>query len=222
MSYFAIFECVIDKAAARAQVRVGQWADEQARAAGHPPTSLRSLDLPLPQVDEGALPHVEKCVREFDWSQTQPGDDLAADWAGKLVRRGAPPTPHHVWHSSAAQWREPEDLRAARAAAWAQFKRQRHEAEFGRFTWDGSTFDADMVSQLRILAAAQKAQVNPLHTATWTLADNTTRVLNAAQLIALGDALHDHVAEQHARGRLKRAQLNQANSLAALLAVKWL
>ena len=100
-------------------------------------------------------------------------------------------------------------------------KQARSSAEFGGFTWDGSPFDSDAISQSRIQGALQLAAMAPGFTIDWTLANNSVRNLSAADLANVGAALGMHVAAQHAKARLLRSQIEVATTVAEVDAVTW-
>lgn len=131
------------------------------------------------------------------------------------------PSPAHTFDYTTKQWVDPRTLSDLQAAKWAQIKRDRDEAEFGGFTWDGSPFDSDAISQSRIQGAVQLAAMAPGFTIDWTLANNSVRNLSAADLANVGAALGMHVATQHAKARLLRSQIEAATTAAELGAVVW-
>jgi hypothetical protein len=55
----------------------------------------------------------------------------------------------------------------------------------------------------------------------WTLADNTVRTLSGADMIAVGQALGQHVAACHIKARALREQINAATTVAEVEAVVW-
>ena len=90
---------------------------------------------------------------------------------------------------------------------WTQIKKQRDQLEFGGFEFEGGVYDSDQVSQGRIMGAAI-AGVDQV----WTLADNTTVSLTAAQLQQLYAALQAHIASVHERGRIARQLIFDAET----------
>jgi hypothetical protein len=115
-----------------------------------------------------------------------------------------------------------QTLAAARDRAWAAIKTAREQAENGVFLFDGGSYQADKVRitgavQLATLAKAAGAP----YSETWTLTDNTTRTLNADQVIGLGIALGRHVSSVYATGRALREQINTAATIDEVAAVRW-
>lgn len=131
------------------------------------------------------------------------------------------PSPHHTFDYTTKQWVDPRTLSDLQVAKWAQIKRDRDEAEFGGFTWDGSPFDSDAISQSRIQGAVQLAAMAPGFTIDWTLADNTVRALSGSELAAVGVALGLHVGTQHAKARVLRTQIEAATTATEVEAVAW-
>jgi hypothetical protein len=144
--------------------------------------------------------------------------DVALDQVVNMPER---PSPTHIWDWSSHAWSDARSIGDKRAEKWAQIKKARNQAEFGTFTWDGSTFDSDAVSQSRIQGAVLLAsQLGEAFSQEWTLADNTQRTLNAAQMLQVGMALATHINQVHAHGRQLRAQINAADA-EALAALHW-
>lgn len=113
-------------------------------------------------------------------------------------------------------------LQGARDRAWAVIKAARAIAEEGNFIYDGGSYQADKV---RINGAVQLAAIarssGAAYSETWTLTDNTTRQLDADQVVALGVALGQYVSGLYATGRALRAEINQAETVEAVNAIRW-
>ncbi|WP_104500356.1 DUF4376 domain-containing protein [Acinetobacter indicus] len=117
------------------------------------------------------------------------------------------PSPHFIFDYSIKQWIDPRSLDEIKAQKWAEIKSQRDRLEFGGFEFDGGIYDSDQVSQGRIMGAAV-AGVDQV----WTLKNNATVLLTAAQLQQLYQALQLHIAEVHARGRAARQAIYEADT----------
>lgn len=114
------------------------------------------------------------------------------------------------------------DLDQCKKDKWAEIKVKRDQVEFGGFTWDGSVFDSDPLSQSRIQGAAQLATLSPTtFSIDWTLADNTVRTLSASQMVEVGETLGIHVATQHTIARGLRQQIDAATTAAEVEAITW-
>jgi hypothetical protein len=131
------------------------------------------------------------------------------------------PTPHHVFKCTTKQWEDPRTLADLKAAQWAQVKQARSQAEYAGFTWDGSVFDSDAISQNRITGAVALAQMSSTFSIGWVLADNTVRTLNQSDMLAVGAALGAHVAAVFAKGVLLREVIAAAGTPAEIEAIAW-
>ena len=146
-------------------------------------------------------------------------DDLG--WQAWPVR----PSVHHVFDRLTKQWIDQRTLADFKAAKWAQIKRDRDEAEFGGFTWNGSLFDSDAISQSRIQGAVQLASIALANNQTvvqeWTTADNSVVPLNATDLLNLGLQLGLFINKVHDYGRVLRARIDAADSSLDVQEVLW-
>lgn len=129
-------------------------------------------------------------------------------WTGKDWHTPEPqPSPHHTFDYSIKQWVDPRSLDDIKAQKWAEIKSQRDQLEFGGFEFEGNIYDSDQVSQGRILGAAT-AGIDQV----WTLRNNATVLLTAAQLQQLYQALQLHIAGVHERGRIARQLIFEAET----------
>ena len=143
-----------------------------------------------------------------DWIKTDIQPNLSDYWNGNaFVSIGEPPSPHHTFDYTTKQWVDPRSLDEIKSQKWAEIKSQRDQLEFGGFEFDGGIYDSDQTSQGRIMGAAI-AGVDQV----WTLADNTTVELSAAQLQQLYAALQAHIAGVHERGRIARLLIYEATT----------
>lgn len=145
----------------------------------------------------------------------------AGEWKTKPVR----PNPFMTWDWAAKTWGDPRSLNELRLSRWAAIKSAREAAEFGGFTWDGSTFDSDRESQSRIQGAAQLATLAMLSSqqfsVDWTLADNTVRTLSGADMLAVGQQMGVHIMTTHATGRALRDATEAATTSEELGTITW-
>lgn len=116
-------------------------------------------------------------------------------------------------------------LDSQKARQWALVKASRDTAMSTYFTWDSSKFDSDDLSQSRItggvvLAQLALAQSQPF-SMTWTLYDNTTRVLAATDMVAVGVALGTFVQGLIDKGTAYRNQIDAATDAASVQAITW-
>lgn len=141
--------------------------------------------------------------------------------AGELVEIPPQPDEHHEFDWDTHTWYDPRTLAELKAAKWAEIKAARDRVEFGGFIWDGSRFDSDRASQMRIQGAAQLAQLTPDFTIDWTLEDNTVRTLDATQMLAVGMTMGNHVNAAHVHARDLREQIEAATTAEAVEAITW-
>jgi len=131
------------------------------------------------------------------------------------------PSTNHVFNYTTKQWEDPRTLDDLKSAQWTQIKQARTNAEYAGFTWDGSTFDSDAISQNRITGAVTLAQLSSTFTIDWTLATNQVRTLNQSEMLQVGAALGVHVQTQFAKGQSLRVQIDAATTQAEVEAVVW-
>jgi hypothetical protein len=81
--------------------------------------------------------------------------------------------------------------------------------------------DSDPESRVKISGAVQLAMLSPEFSIAWTMEDNSSVNHDAAAMIALGIAVGQHVAQCHATAQSLRSQLEAANSIAEIEAVRW-
>ena len=131
------------------------------------------------------------------------------------------PSPHHTFNYTTKQWEDPRTLADLKAAQWGLIKQARSQAEYAGFTWDGSTFDSDALSQNRITGAVTLAQMSPEFVIDWTLKDNTVRTLIREEMVAVGIALGMHVQTQFTKAQALRLQIETASTPEQVAAVVW-
>lgn len=126
-------------------------------------------------------------------------------------------------------WKMPEriavDIRVlseAKEQKWATIKAARLAAESAPFTCDGSVYQSD---KERISGAVQTALLSQLASQPfnieWTLANNVVKVLDAAQMIAVGMAMNVSVSAAFSTARILRTQIDAANTIAEVDAIMW-
>ena len=166
----------------------------------------------IPVAIEGAVVH------EIS-SQPNPNDVY---WNGATLQpKGAQPSPHHTFNYTTKQWEDPRTLADLKAAKWGEIKQARSQSEYVGFTWDGSTFDSDATSQNRITGAVTLAQMSTAFSIDWVLADNSVRTLNQVDMLQVGAALGNHVAEQFSKGIAYRTAVEEATTAEEIQAVVW-
>jgi hypothetical protein len=97
-----------------------------------------------------------------------------------------------------------------------EMKRLRDTEINGGFTWDGSNFDSDPISQTRILGAFVAAQEQ-----TWRLSDNTWRVLSMTDIQAVWAALQTHMKANFIKFAIHEAEIVAAVDIETVNAISW-
>ena len=119
-----------------------------------------------------------------------------------------------------------DDIETARACKWADIKAERDRLECGGFDMPGiGRFDSDADSRARIVGAVTAAKIaqdasQPFNVE-WTLADNTTVMLDADQVISVGFAMLTHSTSTHEKGRNLRSAIVAAEDAESLDAITW-
>jgi hypothetical protein len=112
-------------------------------------------------------------------------------------------------------------LYAAKAAKLAEIAAARYAAETAGLTINGLTIATDRTSQSLITGAALKATQDATYTCQWKTAQGFV-ALTAAQIIAIADAVRDHVqgcfdAEATLAEQVKAIEINETTTLAEAL-----
>ena len=131
------------------------------------------------------------------------------------------PSEAHTFNWQTKQWEDPRTLQDFKEIQWTLIKQARSQAEYAGFTWDGSVFDSDAISQNRITGAVTLAMLSPEFTIGWVLADNTVRSLNQTDMMQVGAALGQHVALQFNKAVLLRNAIELATSAEEVLSIQW-
>jgi len=134
---------------------------------------------------------------------------------GKWYAVEGKPSETHIYDYDLKDWLDPRSLDEIKAQKWAEIKSQRDQLEFGGFEFESNIYDSDQASQGRIMGAAM-SQTDQV----WTLADNSTLELSSLQLQQLYAALQAHIASVHARGRIARQLISEAETKEQVEAVQ--
>lgn len=116
-------------------------------------------------------------------------------------------------------------LQQLKQARIEQMRQSREAVEFGAFEWDGSQFDATAPSVSRLIGAVMMAQAaiaaGRTYEVSWTLADNSDRMLSAADLIQVGIALAAHTTAAHDAYKRVKAAIHAAETIEAVQSITW-
>lgn len=136
------------------------------------------------------------------------------------------PSPYHTWDSQSQMWIVTDQgLTTAKADACQTISLARNLAERSGFTAYDKVFDSDDKSVQRITIAAQAAgfakAAGQVFNIEWTLADNSTMMLDADQMIGLPLLMAEYANQLHVKARGLKDQINAATTLAEVDAVVW-
>jgi hypothetical protein len=201
--HHAIIDTLVDLRTGALDITVGSWPEENS---SNKPSITTVLAVKYPTWLPEYHAQAEQTVNEHP------------QWTGLPPHR---PNAHCYFDMHTKQWEDPRTLADLKAAQWNLIKSARSQAEYAGFTWDGSTFDSDAISQNRITGAVTLAQMSPTFVINWILADNTTRLLDQSQMAQVGAALGAHVAAQFEKGVTLRAQIEAAATPEDVLAIQW-
>lgn len=117
------------------------------------------------------------------------------------------PSPYHVFDYTTKQWIDPRSLDEIKAQKWAEIKKQRDALEFGGFEFEGNIYDSDQVSQARIHSAVA------LNVPTvWITKSNKEVELSPSDMVALQQALAQHISRIHVEFQELRKQIYATKS----------
>jgi hypothetical protein len=109
---------------------------------------------------------------------------------------------------------------------WNRAKKYRELKLAGGFSWGTYTFDSDPNSQQLIQGATIAAQIavtaNLPFSKTWTLADNTTLVVNSNDMFLIAKALGDFIEKCYIAGQQFRNTIELATNTDEILALDYL
>lgn len=115
----------------------------------------------------------------------------------------------------------PEDkFQQAKEKKRAEIARKRWEEETGGITLNGTEIATDRESQGLLTGAVLKAKDDPAYSVRWK-ARNGWFSLDAATIIAIADAVRDHVQACFDKEEVLQNQVDAATTEAELEAVKW-
>lgn len=116
-------------------------------------------------------------------------------------------------------------LSEAKAEKLIEITTERDKREQAGFDYMGKTFDADATSMQRLTLAAQSASIalsaNEPFTINWTVQDDSSITLNAAEMIGIIPAIAIHADNLHQEGRILKDAVNLAKTVKAVEAIIW-
>lgn len=130
-------------------------------------------------------------------------------WNGtNWVSIGTKPKWYFAFNYESKEWEDTRKLADVQAECWERIKLSRNVLEFGGFSYKGSVYDSDQISQGRILAAYVFGQPTE-----WTTATDGVVELTADEVKELGYTMMAHVQSVHTRGRLARELIFSSKSI---------
>lgn len=131
------------------------------------------------------------------------------------------PSNWHEWNWSTRTWVDPRTLGIHKALKIAELRKARENLIVAGFTWDGSTFDSDMVSQTRLLMLQVKALNTPTMVEYWRLQDNSWRPLSAADALEVCAAFEQHLRQAFITFSQKESEVLASSTPEEVSAVFW-
>lgn len=136
-------------------------------------------------------------------------------WGDYFTPRDVAPSSLHTWDWAGQQWAITLDN--AKRLSVSQINDWATQREFHSFAWQGHLFDAtpDALRRLAFAAttASQRLHANPPYTVTWTLADNTTVVLSAQDVLDVNAAYFDSLSATRTMAQVAKSSIRGARSM---------
>lgn len=115
----------------------------------------------------------------------------------------------YAWDYVTFVWYDPRDIDERRAAQWDVIKQAQFDADASDFDWLGSLFQVDVISrdklQEQLLDSILATLAGDPWSIEWTLADDTTLTMDAADMAAMNRALAARTKTHHDKAQDKRA-----------------
>jgi hypothetical protein len=150
---------------------------------------------------------------------------LTAYTTPQVTTKAAQPSYLCTWSNSTFSWVDSRNLATAQNDTWNAIKAARDINLASGFTWGGSKFDSDDISQQRIQGAVQLAVLaagaGQSFSIQWTLFDNSVRTLSGSDMISVGIALGTFVQTVFSAGVILRQQIDAATTLTTLGSISW-
>ena len=128
----------------------------------------------------------------------------------------------YMWNTQDVQLRYSHDpLAKAKAQKWELIKDLRNIKDTSGFLYLDKWFDSDVAARRNISDAVQIASLAADYSVEWTLADDSSILLNAEQIRGMGIALGIHVNQNHQISKALRSQIMYATTLQEVDDVRW-
>ncbi len=140
---------------------------------------------------------------------------------GEAAEYPPKPNPLFTFNYETHQWEDTRSLDEIKKAKWESIKSSRDIADSTPFNYIGNIFDANSTSKLSILNSAQIAFLDPSYSVTWILADNSTTVLSAQNLLDLNKLINARTQANRNKAQSIREQLNTATTKKEVDSINW-
>lgn len=145
--------------------------------------------------------------------------EIVAYTEQQLTNFQAPPRPGYEWSVRQGEWRDARSVSQIIEDRCRELKTKRDQVLNTSFTWDGSVFDSDAISQARIHGLYTSSLNSPeSFPIAWRLVDNSWRTLSVADASALWSALQQHVQYCFQNYAIYEAAIQAMDSRKAVLA----
>lgn len=183
----------------------------------------------------GMIKRTMRCDQTTSLEQSGPGETMVTSqqgaetavthyfWDGIFVAFPAQPNINMTWSWATHHWIDGRSLDTAKYDKWQAIKAIRSTKAGGTFTEGGRVHNLDPVAITLAATNAMlaKAALEVTWIKAWTLADNSTAMLTANQVLRMARACDDYIDGLWTTGRNLQTQITAAATLAAVDAVAW-
>ena len=128
----------------------------------------------------------------------------------------AHPSQYHVWSDTLGNWVDNTPLEVLKAHTKSHLNKLRDEAEIAPISVDGNLFDVDSKSLQRMDLAIKAALTVP-----WTLADNSSILVNSEMLTKVLSELAIRGLQLHNKCKMLKLAVESAITPEEVKSVKW-
>lgn len=137
---------------------------------------------------------------------------------GEFVSIPEKPSASHKWSWHEKFWVDPRTLEDARTTKMIELRKNRDDF-LSTFEWDGSLFDSN---ETRILGLRVRATSSPEFQPTaWRLADNSWRILSAADAVSVWDAFENKMRYCFNRFAELESRVKTATTKEQIESISW-
>lgn len=229
-SYHAVYQFTFD-ASGRCLADIGAYADAHSALIKRKPGEVYSVRCDGVTPTEDVIQQIY-CIVAHD-PRYEGAEAFSEEAAFGLANPRIPlpekppaPTAYHYWNSESEQWElDSTGFAVLQDQARQRINTSRNKAERAGFEAYGKLFDSDDKAVQRISVAAQAAMLAKASGITfskeWTVADNTTVLLDADQIMQLPIIMASAGNALHIKARGLKALINQATTEDELNSIQW-